>query len=785
VKHNGLDPVRSQLYYRELAEHLPNSVVYIFDRALRIVFAGGSLMAKSRWPTDALLGQSLAAIVPPSVFAQAEPHLLATLDGSEQRYELTYPTGETFDVRTTPLPSADSAIAEILVVALDITERKRVEAALAESEGLLRATLDSLTAEIAIVDARGIILAVNRAWREFAQANTQEADRVCEGADYAAACTVAAAGGCVEARQWLDGMQAVLSSAQEVAAVEYACHTPTEQRWFVGRITRLAGEGPVRLVVAHENITARTLAERARRESEATLKRSQEVAHVGHWTWNTVTNVVTWSDEMKRIFGLDPATFDGDLDQVMDRTIHPDDLARLKAMNAAVIDRQQPTATEYRVVWGDGTVRHVSAIPGDVILDATGSIVRLSGVVQDITDQTRQVRERELVQEQLHRQERLAAVGQLAAGIAHDFNNIMSVISIYAELTSQAPGLAQHERARTFTIIEQTQRATRMIRQILDFSRQSVFARQPLNLLPLLKEEEKLLRQTLPENIEIGLEYVHGEYFLLADATRMQQLVMNLAINARDAMPSGGRLTIALAKVAALPEAQASPTARDGAWLRIDVQDTGTGIAPEHMGHVFEPYFTTKEPGKGTGLGLAQAHGIVAQHEGAITVTSEVGVGTRFTIYLPALEIALPETDELAPAPPRLHGAGELLLLVEDEAAVRTSLVELLERWNYQVIAATNGEEALTLLAQRRAAALPAVDLIVSDVVMPRLGGIELVKALRSQDISTPVILMSGHTLYEEPADLTRGEIEAWLDKPPNSRVLAQTITDVFGGNRA
>ena len=216
----------------------------------------------------------------------------------------------------------------------------------------------------------------------------------------------------------------------------------------------------------------------------------------------------------------------------------------------------------------------------------------------------REVTAERALQAQLQRQERLAAVGQLAAGIAHDFNNIMSVISIYAEMTSEAPGLTAKERARTLTIIEQAQRATRMIRQILDFSRQSVLERQVMDLLPLLKEQEKLLKQTLPENVEIMLEAPRGEYFVLADPTRMQQLVMNLAVNARDAMPEGGQLQIRLAKLT-IKDGKHSPVTGlgEGDWVRIDVQDSGTGIRPEHMAHIFEPFFTTKEPGKGTGLG--------------------------------------------------------------------------------------------------------------------------------------------------------------------------------------
>ena len=651
-----------QIHYRELAEHLPNSLLFILDRDLSIVFAGGSLLAKSRWDRTALIGKALAGIMPPAAFAQAEPHLCATLEGYAQSYELIYPTGEAFDVRTTPLPAGDAITHNILVAAVDITEKKRAELALAGSERLARATLDGLSAHIAIVDSAGVIVAVNQAWRNFAAANLPpdspaggSAGSLYEGANYAAVCRAAASAGCAEAQLWLDGMQALLAGATDLVEFEYPCHRPGEQRWFVARISRVPGDNPPRLVVTHENITQRKLSEIALRRSEAALKRSQAVAHIGHWTWDVRSNAVTWSDEAMRIFGLDPATVYTDLYKVINDVIHPDDADWVRAENLALVAERRRFEAEYRVVWPNGSIRYVHVMPGDTVLDEHGNFAQLSGIVQDITerkltelereqlllqlkDQAGQLEqvmrsvpegvllldnlgrlllanphaeqllallaaydeERRLVQlgdralaslltppptgqwhvlpagtkyyevvaypvasgpvpagwvmvlydataeravkEQLLRQERLAAVGELAAGIAHDFNNIMSVISIYAELLGAAAGLTDKERARTQTILEQAQRATRMIRQILDFSRQSVFARQKLDLLPLLKEEVKLLRQTLPENIELQLVAPTGEYRVLADPTRIQQLVMNLAVNARDAMPTGGRL---------------------------------------------------------------------------------------------------------------------------------------------------------------------------------------------------------------------------------------------------
>ena len=483
-----------------------------------------------------------------------------------------------------------------------------------------------------------------------------------------------------------------------------------------------------------------------------------------------------FSNEWKQQLGY----VDGEIGDSYDEwecRLHPDDRERARAVALAYLAAPWPNyEQEFRLRHKDGSYRWI--LPrGAVYDDAEGKPQRIFGVHIDITERKLREIEREQMREQMARQERLSAVGQMAAGIAHDFNNILSTISIYAEMMRDAPELPGRARARTQTIVEQAQRATRLVRQILDFSRQSVFDRHPLDLLPLLKEEAKLLQQTLPESIEVRLEYVPGEYVAEADPGRMQQLVMNLAVNARDAMPQGGTLTIALARTAALPKGilPVGDTAPE-AWVEIVVSDTGTGIPPEHLERIFDPFFTTKEPGKGTGLGLAQAQGIVAQHGGHVTVASEPGGGTSFAIYLPAA--ALSQRAAAAPPAPVLpHGQGESVLLVEDDDAVRGSLAALLQEWNYRVVEAANGQDALACLAQR----LRPIDVILSDVVMPRLGGIGLVKALQRDGGATPVILMSGHMAGDALVELRDARVVAWLDKPPSPWLLAGALAMAVG----
>ncbi len=386
-------------------------------------------------------------------------------------------------------------------------------------------------------------------------------------------------------------------------------------------------------------------------------------------------------------------------------------------------------------------------------------------VLHDAT-QERQVRG------QLQQQERLAAVGQLAAGIAHDFNNIMGIILLQARLAARSENLSDQDQERLATISQQVHHAARLIQQILDFSRQAALERQPLDLLPLLKEQIKLLERTLPEHIEIRFVYGRGEYTVNADPTRMQQMVMNLAVNARDAMPEGGVLRIALERVTVEPGASPlAPELAAGEWIRLTVADSGAGIPPQALSHIFEPFYTTKAPGKGSGLGLAQVHGIVGQHEGRIEVQTQMGAGTTFTVYLPALPApavawSAPELGEIP------QGQGEMVLVVEDDVLLRAALRETLELWNYQVQEAAHGAEALALLAESGT----RIDVVVSDVVMPTMGGVALVHALREQGWDLPVILLSGHPQEKEFAELRARGVRAWLSKPPALDQLARAV---------
>lgn len=419
----------------------------------------------------------------------------------------------------------------------------------------------------------------------------------------------------------------------------------------------------------------------------------------------------------------------------------------------------------------DGKSGHVFEIypnPVEVGQENAGWTILL----RDVTE-VRQVQRR--VQEQIRR----GAVGQLAAGIAHDFNNIAAAIILYSEMILGMKNLPAKARERIKTVLDQAHRAASLTRQILDFSRRGLLEPHPMDLVPFMKEMVRLLEQTLPENIRVRFHYGNEAHVVNTDPARIQQVFMNLALNARDAMPSGGELSFDLSAVE-IYEGEL-PTVHDmsaGKWIRIGVSDSGVGIPEGNLARLFEPFFTTKPPGEGTGLGLAQVFGIVKQHEGYIDVKSELGVGTRFEIYLPALPVSA-LSGIISEDVGTLKGQKENILVVEDDGAMREALVEMLELMDYQVLSAVDGREALQRFEEER-----AIDLVLSDLVMPEMGGVALYEILKERYPQVKMVMMTGYPLAERGKELIEQGIVAWIQKPLDAETLARTIKKVLGTGR-
>ncbi|MGA9812989.1 MAG: response regulator [Terriglobales bacterium] len=415
---------------------------------------------------------------------------------------------------------------------------------------------------------------------------------------------------------------------------------------------------------------------------------------------------------------------------------------------------------------GDVFVAEKTVTP---LRDGAGTITHFISNDRDITDRRR-------LEDQLQQAQKMDAIGRLAGGVAHDFNNLLMVISSYAELMldSLAP---QHPLRRNVDEIQKASRsAADLTRQLLAFGRKQMQSLQLLDLNRIIEDINKMLPRLIGEDIE--LVFVPGEKLgrVKADPVQIEQILMNLAANARDAMPKGGRLVIETASLR-LDDAYAQEHSivPPGVYVVLTITDSGSGIAPQHLSHIFEPFYTTKEEGKGTGLGLATVYGIVKQNSGFIWVYSEPGMGTTFKIYLPQARQA-----KLALKPPAaVEGCPrgcETLLLAEDEAAVRQSTREFLSLSGYIVLEAKNGSEALALARTYNG----VIDLMITDVVMPQMGGARLAGELASERPEMKVLFVSG---YAETTFQHHGAIDVtkrFLQKPFSLKTLARKIREVL-----
>ena len=406
---------------------------------------------------------------------------------------------------------------------------------------------------------------------------------------------------------------------------------------------------------------------------------------------------------------------------------------------------------------------------GRVVRDAAGRLEYFNVLVEDIT-------ERKLLEAQFRQAQKMEAVGRLAGGIAHDFNNLLTAILGSAELLLDTLAPEAPEREDLEEIRKAAKRAGELTRQLLAFSRQQVLAPQVLDLNVLVANMEKLLRRLIGEDIELRTALARDLEAVKADSSQLEQVIVNLAVNSRDAMPQGGRLTIETANVE-LDQAYAEQhfPAQPGSYVLLAVSDTGTGMDAATMSRIFEPFFTTKETGKGTGLGLATVYGVVKQSGGYIWVYSEPGQGTSFKVYLPRVT----EAPQPAPAAPTRAAAlmgSETVLLVEDDEMVRNLARRMLEARGYTVLSASRGEDALGVVERHDG----PIDLLVTDVVMPGMSGRSVAQRLLGLRPGLKVLYLSGYT---DDAIVRHGMLEpgiAFLQKPFSADALARKVREVL-----
>jgi two-component system cell cycle sensor histidine kinase/response regulator CckA len=478
------------------------------------------------------------------------------------------------------------------------------------------------------------------------------------------------------------------------------------------------------------------ITERDRKDLEASERRARTqlaltAALMGVWELDLAADRLHWSDSLAAIFGLSPAQAPTTIDEFT-AVIHPDDRAAATEGLARAIRERTDLVNEFRTIWPDGSV-HWIAGRARVFSDEQGSPTRIIGVGMDIG-------ERKSLEEQLRQAQKMEAVGQLAGGVAHDFNNLLTVIHGYAELLLTSFNADDHRRTDVDEIVKAAARAAGLTRQLLAFSRKQVLQPTLLDLNSLVVNTGKMLRRLIGEDIELVTKLAPAPAAVHADAGQLEQILMNLAVNARDAMPQGGRLSIETATVV-IDAAYATQLigVRPGPYVMLAVTDNGIGMDEQTKHRIFEPFFTTKERGRGTGLGLATVYGIVKQSGGHVWVYSEAGRGSTFKVYLPRAEggaVVERPTAESEAAPT----GWETVLLVEDEQAVRSLCRVLLERAGYHVFEAADPRQAEGLFRQHA----DRIDLLVTDVIMPGSSGPSLFARL-SVERPLRVLFMSGH----------------------------------------
>jgi PAS domain S-box-containing protein len=447
--------------------------------------------------------------------------------------------------------------------------------------------------------------------------------------------------------------------------------------------------------------------------------------------------------------------------------VHPDDRERVRD---AVL-RDQPRGTydlTYRILRPDGRERWIRdrAFP---IVDGDGVVQRIVGTAMDVTEQRR-------LEEQFRQSQKMEAVGQLAGGVAHDFNNILAAIMMQVQLASMSEGLPEEVRQLHDDIRGSAERAANLTRQLLAFSRRQVLQPKDLDLNEVVTSITKLLQRTVGEDIQLQLHLFSASLHVHADAGMLDQVLLNLFVNARDAMPDGGRIVVETCPVV-LSETADRMDLPAGRYVRLRVTDTGCGIAPEILPHLFEPFFTTKQPGKGTGLGLATVFGIVKQHKGGVSVDSTPGKGTTFDVLLPESQANAEPQGEVHLAP---RGGSETILVVEDEPIIRMLIRAILERSGYRVLEAASGVEALKVWERHR----DVVQLLFTDIVMPDgINGRALAARLRGEKPGLPVVFTSGYSAEIAGRDLALEKGQTFLQKPASPANLLEAVRRTIDDN--
>ena len=507
----------------------------------------------------------------------------------------------------------------------------------------------------------------------------------------------------------------------------------------------------------------------ALRQSEEHLRLALDAARMGIWFWSVETNTLAWDERLRRLYCLAPGERVSTYEQFLAR-VHPEDRGFVTETVRDALGGSGDLDYEFRIVLPDGGVRWI-ADQGQVARDEAGRPRYMTGVCMDITERRR-------TEEGLRQAHRMESVGRLAGGVAHEANNQMTVVLGAARLILARPDLPEALRTDVEYIRKAADRTAAVTAQLLAFSRQQLLKPEVLDLNAIVAGWEPVLHRVMGEDCRVTLVLGTDCGRIKADPGQLEQVLLNLALNARDAMPHGGSITVETSRTELTPayvRLKGGIPIRPGLYAVLAVSDTGHGMDRATASHIFEPFFTTKEPGQGTGLGLSTVYGIVKQSEGYVWAYSEPGLGSTFKVYLPLTDEAPRSRDGPSPVPP--PAAGEWILVVEDDTPVREIARRALEDAGYQVLEAGTGDEALEVVARTT----DRIAMVLTDVVMPGMSGPEFARRIVEVAPGTRVLLMSGYPDGEIGRRGLLAPDASFIQKPFTPEALVRTVRRTIG----
>lgn len=653
----------------------------------------------------------------------------------------------------------------LIAYATDITEQKKAREALQENKANQQLLLDNIQTQIWYLQDEHTYGAVNRAHADFFGYRVEDmAFRdMYEFLPHE------------EAEVCRTGNREVFSRAEAINSEEWVTEASGVKRLLsIRKIPVPDPEDRVRHVVCTaEDITEKRLAELELQKSEERFTLAMEASGEGLWDWDIETGEVYYSPAYAIMLGYSPEEISYN-EQFWKNHIHPEDRERCLRANTDCIEGAADSfEVESRMLTKTGSCRWIQGKGKVVARDGSGRATRMVGTHADITGRKQAEENQKKLQNQLLQAQKMESVGVLAGGVAHDFNNLLQVIKSNVQFLEMNRSGSHPDKKRLETIERSVDRSAELIQKLLLFSRKAETKKRPVYLGREIEESVGLLQRTIPKMISLEVKTGENTWPVNADSAQIEQVIMNLGSNAADAMPEGGKLGFEIENLSMTESVH--PDLQPGSYVLMTVSDTGCGMDEHSRKHLFDPFYTTKKSGRGTGLGLSSVYGIVKAHKGHIFCDSSPGKGTTFRIYWPAVPDAEIHADEFQ-AEISVREGKETILVVDDEPEIRELTEEALQSWGYTVLAAESGESALEVFSRRKS----DIDLVILDLNMPGMGGIKCMEELLQTSPDIRVLIASGYSTDGQAKESVKKGASGYIAKPYRIKELMAEIRNIL-----